>query len=44
VLRIWQICLGQSNKINGLDTGRKGLVAYLCAWDGYSSLTEGVAP
>src|SRR5689334_10408483 len=28
VLRIGQICLGRSNKINGLGTGRKGLVAY----------------
>src|SRR5215510_15306669 len=26
VLRIGQICLGLSNKINGLDSGRKGLV------------------
>src|SRR6478609_2737918 len=34
VLRIRQICLGRSNKINGLSGGRKGLVAYLYAWDG----------
>src|SRR5215468_9037427 len=34
VLRIGQICPGPSNKINGLGAGRKGLVAYLSAWDG----------
>src|SRR5215471_5243869 len=44
VLRIGQICLDRSSKINGLGAGRKGLVAYLYAWDGYPFHIEGVAP
>src|SRR5262245_20392182 len=34
VLRIGQICLVQSSKINRLDGARKGLVEWGCPWDG----------